>query len=178
MIEKGFTSSTDFSWNGSPFIPSSVDHQVGLQGQVGEWMNRPTSSDLWLNTSACRDETVPSPTSLVWYRVQLELSLSSDPNGVFAIDMNSMVKGQLYLNGHALGRYWLIEAPSTDCKPCHYAGVYDPANCRTGCGQPSQRYYHAPREWLRDGINDITFVEEYPIVNGPAEVQIVRMNKQ
>jgi hypothetical protein len=112
----------------------------------------------------------------MWYRLSLSLSLSADPTGVFAIDMASMHKGQLWCNGVHLGRYWLIKAAASGCdKPCLYSGPYDDSKCRTGCGDFSQRYYHVPRAWLRDGVNDITILEELPDAQ-PQKVTLVRRN--
>ncbi|KAL4188862.1 hypothetical protein AMTRI_Chr08g204130 [Amborella trichopoda] len=39
-------------------------------------------------------------------------------------------------------------------------GVYKPENCPTGCGEPTQRYYHVPRLFLRDDENTIVLFEE------------------
>ena len=81
-------------------------------------------------------------------------SLSSSDDGLW--------KGALYVNGHHLGRYYLIVAQgqSGECAPCDYRGTYSYNKCSTGCGEPTQRYWHLPREWMVDGMNEVTIQEE------------------
>lgn len=57
-----------------------------------------------------------------------------------ALDLGSMGKGQAWVNGHHLGRYWLLLAPSSGCSSCDYRGPYNSDKCRTDCGEPSQRW--------------------------------------
>ncbi|KAJ2616602.1 Beta-galactosidase-1-like protein [Coemansia sp. RSA 1285] len=77
----------------------------------------------------------------------------------YAIDMAAMTKGQLWINGHHLGRYWLRRAPAASddtfgssngniCRQCDYAGRYSPGKCLRGCGEYTQRFYHLPRSYL------------------------------
>jgi hypothetical protein len=61
----------------------------------------------------------------------------SDP---VALDMGSMGKGQIWVNGHNVGRYWSYKAPSGGCGGCSYAGTYREGKCRSNCGEPSQRW--------------------------------------
>ena len=56
-----------------------------------------------------------------------------------AVDMKSMGKGEVWVNGESIGRYWTAFA-NGDCKGCHYAGTYRPLTCQLGCGQPTQRW--------------------------------------
>lgn len=58
-----------------------------------------------------------------------------------ALDMGSMGKGQIWMNGESIGRYWTAYAPNGDCNGCSYAGSYRAPKCQTGCGQPTQRWY-------------------------------------
>jgi hypothetical protein len=51
-----------------------------------------------------------------------------------------MGKGQAWVNGHHLGRYWLLLAQETGCSTCDYRGPYNSAKCLTNCGEPSQRW--------------------------------------
>jgi hypothetical protein len=61
----------------------------------------------------------------------------SDP---VALDMGSMGKGQMWVNGHHVGRYWSYKAPAGGCGGCSYAGTYREGKCRSSCGEPSQRW--------------------------------------
>jgi hypothetical protein len=57
-----------------------------------------------------------------------------------ALDMSSMGKGQVWINGQSIGRYWMVYAKG-NCNACNYAGTYRQAKCQIGCGQPTQRWY-------------------------------------
>eukprot|EP00850_Spirogloea_muscicola_P009780 SM000055S18314 [mRNA] locus=s55:738807:745644:- [translate_table: standard] len=85
-------------------------------------------------------------------------------NRPLAVDLGSMGKGFAWVNGHALGRFWpsMIARPAgAPCdSTCTYQGSYSPAKCRHGCGQPTQRWYHVPREWLRPEDNLLVLFEE------------------
>ncbi|KAJ2786353.1 hypothetical protein GGI15_001599 [Coemansia interrupta] len=93
--------------------------------------------------------------TLRWYAIELDVQaliddekkqgLLDDPENYprYAIDMASMTKGQLWINGHHLGRYWLRRAPEKkDYKPCQWCGY-------GGWFWPDNRYYHLPRSYLR-----------------------------
>jgi hypothetical protein len=146
-------------YNADPAAP--WEHQIGLQGEAEDWVSAASNDTaVWRETDDCgAAPNIP----FVWYRLNLSVSLDSDPTGVFALDMNSMGKGAVWVNGNHIGRYYLkIAVPSHtgECDPCNYAGKYDPGYCRSGCNEPSQRYYHVPRAWLKDGANEITVLEE------------------
>jgi len=61
-------------------------------------------------------------------------------NEPLALDMRSMGKGQVWINGQSIGRYWLSYAKG-DCSSCGYPGTFRPPKCQLGCGQPTQRWY-------------------------------------
>ncbi|MGZ3682092.1 MAG: hypothetical protein ACXVDI_26330, partial [Ktedonobacterales bacterium] len=76
----------------------------------------------------------------------------SDESGL-ALDMSGMSKGIAWLNGRCIGRYWLTPATGqTDSK------LADPVH-DDRAGEPTQRYYHLPLEWLRDD-NVLVLFEE------------------
>lgn len=56
-----------------------------------------------------------------------------------ALDMGSMGKGQVWVNGQSIGRYWMANA-NGNCGVCHYSGPYRTPKCQVGCGQPTQRW--------------------------------------
>ena len=58
-----------------------------------------------------------------------------------ALDMEGMGKGQIWINGQSIGRYWTAYA-SGDCNGCSYTGTFRPPKCQVGCGQPTQRWYN------------------------------------
>ena len=57
-----------------------------------------------------------------------------------ALDMRSMGKGQVWINGQSIGRYWTATA-NGKCDDFHYAGTYRQTKCQLGCGQPTQKWY-------------------------------------
>ena len=177
LLENGFANNATIAFDGEAMEQNGWQHLPGLSGeslQVPTWLS---DSPQWSPRSEC---TTYASQNLVWFRLQISINLTSDPTGVYAIDLGSMSKGALWVNGHHLGRYWLLTAVDSvnDCAPCMYARSYDENNCRTGCGEPSQQYYHVPRSWLSEGVNQVTLLEEHPLVNprAPSQVTIVRMN--
>ena len=86
-----------------------------------------------------------------------------------------MGKGAAWINGNALGRYWSIVSNGT-CGACDYRGAYEPSNCRTGCGEPSQSLYHVPVAWLEETENTVILLEE--TAQGDAEaVKLVQVHR-
>ena len=63
------------------------------------------------------------------------------PGGVepLALDMQSMGKGEIWINGRSIGRYWTNYAKG-NCDSCYYAGTYRQSKCQSGCGSPTQRW--------------------------------------
>jgi len=57
-----------------------------------------------------------------------------------ALDLESMGKGQVWINNQSIGRYWMAYAKG-DCNSCTYSGAFRPVKCQLGCGQPTQRWY-------------------------------------
>jgi len=113
---------------------------------------------------------------LTWFKASFDLPTALTPAGVmpppFALDMSGMNKGAVWVNGHHLGRYYLIIAGG-DCSACSYIGNYDPGRCRSGCGEPSQQYYHVPPDWLKPKDNLVIIFEEFG--GDPREVRFVEL---
>ncbi|XP_020244917.1 beta-galactosidase 9-like isoform X1 [Asparagus officinalis] len=64
-------------------------------------------------------------------------------NDTVALDLGSMGKGQAWVNGHGIGRFWSLVAPKTGCpRSCNYRGAYNEDKCTTNCGEPTQTRYH------------------------------------
>ncbi|XP_029124730.1 beta-galactosidase 3-like isoform X2 [Cajanus cajan] len=55
------------------------------------------------------------------------------------LDMASMGKGKLWINGQRLGRYWPTYKASGSCGYCNYARTYNEKKCASNCGKASQR---------------------------------------
>ena len=68
------------------------------------------------------------------------------PDGLdpVALDLGSMGKGEAWVNGHHLGRYWTLRAPENGCqRTCDYRGAYKSDKCATNCGKTTQVRYVA-----------------------------------
>lgn len=132
---------------------ASWSHQVGLRGEkVGLYETGTADGITWDSSSSFSNTS-----SLTWYKTTFDSPGGTDP---VALDLGSMGKGQAWVNGHHLGRYWLLLAPSSGCSSCDYRGAYYSDKCRTDCGQPSQRWYHIPRAWLKATGNLLVLFEE------------------
>uniref|UniRef100_A0ACD5Z5X0 Uncharacterized protein n=1 Tax=Avena sativa TaxID=4498 RepID=A0ACD5Z5X0_AVESA len=126
-------------------------YQVGLKGEsLGLHTVAGSSSVEWGGPG--------NKQPLTWHKALFNAPAGSDP---VALDMGSMGKGQMWVNGHNVGRYWSYRAPSGGCGGCGYAGTYREHKCRSSCGEPSQRWYHVPRSWLKPGGNLLVVLEEY-----------------
>ncbi|CAK7352640.1 unnamed protein product [Dovyalis caffra] len=95
---------------------------------------------------------------LTWYKTTLNAPQGNDP---LALDMSSMGKGQIWINGQNIGRHWPGYIAHGGCGDCDYAGTFDDKKCRTNCGEPSQRWYHVPRSWLKPSGNLLVVFEEW-----------------
>jgi len=77
-------------------------------------------------------------------------------------DLSTMSKGQAWVNGNHIGRYFVtLKAPTDGCSDvCDYRGKYYSSKCDTNCGQPTQKWYHVPRSWLHPTKNVLVLLEE------------------
>lgn len=128
-------------------------YQVGLKGEAMDLVSPNSISSVeWIQGSLIAQQQQP----LTWHKAYFNAPDGDEP---LAMDMGSMGKGQLWVNGQSLGRYWTAYA-SGNCNGCNYAGTYRPFKCQLGCGQPTQRWYHVPRSWLKPNQNLLVLFEE------------------
>ncbi|XP_045800001.1 beta-galactosidase 1-like [Trifolium pratense] len=136
----------DLSWQ-------KWSYKVGLNGEALSLHSLSGSSSVdWVQGSL-----VSQMQPLTWYKTTFDA-----PDGIspFALDMGSMGKGQVWLNGQNLGRYWPAYKASGTCGNCDYAGTYNENKCRSNCGEASQRWYHVPHSWLKPTGNLLVVFEE------------------
>ena len=78
-----------------------------------------------------------------WLRTRFSTpALPPVGDGACLLDLSGLGRGHAYINGHDAGRFWLI--PRND-----------------GSGQPSQRFYHVPPDWLlTDQLNTLVVFED------------------
>ncbi|KAI3979478.1 hypothetical protein MKX01_001670 [Papaver californicum] len=128
-------------------------YQVGLKGESMNIVGAAGISSVgWAQNSLVARRQQP----LTWYKSYFNAPQGNDP---LALDMWSMGKGQIWINGQSIGRYWTTLA-SGDCRRCSYSGPYRVPKCQVGCGKPTQRWYHVPRSWLRPTQNLLVVFEE------------------
>ncbi len=104
-----------------------------------------------------------------WYKTEFALTprqLAADAD--FRLDANGLGKGMLFLNGHPLGRHWLIEADGYGADE-GWQNKEVEALSTLPKGQPTQRHYHLPQCWMR-AQNVLVIFEEDAV--GPRAVRL------
>ncbi|XP_022139472.1 beta-galactosidase 7-like [Momordica charantia] len=106
---------------------------------------------------------------MTWFKTNFKTPPGTDP---VALDMQGMGKGQAWVNGRSIGRFWpSFMAGNDSCSDtCDYRGPYDPKKCVSNCGNPSQRWYHVPRSFLSGDTNTLILFEE--IGGNPQQVSV------
>ncbi|KAE8715543.1 Beta-galactosidase 5 [Hibiscus syriacus] len=128
-------------------------YQIGLKGESMNLVSQNGASSVeWIRGLLAAG----SRQSMIWYKAYFNAPRGNEP---LALDMQSMGKGQVWINGQSLGRYWMAYAKG-DCSTCSYLGTFRPTECQSGCGQPTQRWYHVPRSWLKPTRNLLVVFEE------------------
>ncbi|HUW31327.1 MAG TPA: glycoside hydrolase family 35, partial [Planctomycetota bacterium] len=143
-------------WNGEP-LPGPWTMQPGL---VGERAGVFADAGSLLKWKAGRGPSARA--QLRWWRTTFA---RPDGDGPFTIDLLGMTKGMLWLNARCTARYWLVPATGT---PMDWlaSGV-----THTNVGEPTQRYYHLPAEWLQDQ-NTLVLLDE--LGGDPARARLCR----
>ncbi|XP_072963925.1 beta-galactosidase 15 isoform X2 [Typha angustifolia] len=129
-------------------------YQVGLKGESSKLYDPEEQENAdWTDLQV---DNVQS--AFTWYKTLFDAPEGNDP---VALYLGSMGKGQAWVNGHGIGRYWSLVAPETGCsKSCNYPGAYNENKCTTNCGLPTQSWYHIPRAWLQESDNLLVIFEE------------------
>ncbi|OMO75598.1 Glycoside hydrolase, family 35 [Corchorus olitorius] len=113
-------------------------YKVGLKGEQNS-LGSPESAALidWFQGYFTAQKQSP----LTWHKAYFDAPEGNDP---LALDMSSMGKGQVWINGQSIGRYWTAVA-NGNCSECSYVGSFRQTKCHFGCGNPTQQWYHVPR---------------------------------
>ncbi|XP_068309481.1 beta-galactosidase 8-like [Pyrus communis] len=127
-------------------------YQIGLQGEDLDFPSG--SSSQWVS-----QPTLPKKRPLTWYKATFNAPDGSNP---VALDFTGMGKGEAWVNGQSIGRYWPTNiSPTSGCPDsCDFRGPYNSDKCRKNCGKPSQELYHVPRSWLKPSDNTLVLFEE------------------
>lgn len=138
---------------------SSWSYKAGLAGEYRE-----THLDKANDRSQWRGGTIPVHRPFTWYKATFEAPTGEEP---VVADLLGLGKGVVWVNGNNLGRYWpsYVAADMDGCRRCDYRGTFmadgDGQKCLTGCNEPSQRFYHVPRSFLKAGEpNTMVLFEE------------------
>ncbi|KAM7263776.1 hypothetical protein ACFE04_001459 [Oxalis oulophora] len=145
----------DLNSSKSDLSSAEWTYQVGLEGEyLGLYEVSLANSSLWTQGTS-----LPINKTLIWYKVSF---LPPEGKGPLALNLSSMGKGQVWVNGQSIGRYWSAYlSPSTGCvENCDYRGSYDSSKCVKNCGQPVQTLYHIPRSWVHPGENLLVLHED------------------
>ncbi|XP_050285611.1 beta-galactosidase 1 [Quercus robur] len=148
----------DLSWQ-------KWSYKIGLKGEDLSLHSLSGSSSVeWIE-----GYLVAQRQPLTWYKTTFNAPAGNTP---LALDMGSMGKGQVWINGQSVGRYWPAYKASGTCGECNYAGTYDEKKCLSNCGEASQRWYHVPRSWLKPAGNLLVVFEE--LAGDPNGISLVR----
>ncbi|XP_031105346.1 beta-galactosidase-like [Ipomoea triloba] len=130
-------------------------YKIGLEGEALNLHSLSGISSVeWVQGSF-----VSQKQPLTWYKTTFDAPEGDEP---LALDMSTMSKGQVWINGNSIGRHWPgNKAPNDGCSFCNYAGWFDERKCLSNCGEASQRWYHVPRSWLRPTGNLLVIFEEW-----------------
>ncbi|KAL6995738.1 hypothetical protein U1Q18_005872 [Sarracenia purpurea var. burkii] len=108
-------------------------YKVGMKGEAVNLASpNAVSSVEWIQGSLLAQGQKP----LTWYKAYFDAPEGDEP---LALDMGTMTKGQAWINGQSIGRYWTADADGY-CSACSYNGTYRAPNCQLGCGKPTQRW--------------------------------------
>lgn len=119
-------------------------HQVGLTGEVlGIFQEENLNKVQWGQAK--------SGTPVTWYKRYFDGPSGTDP---VALDLSSMGKGMVWINGQAIGRYWV--------------------NYLSPLGKPSQYMYHVPPSFLKPKGNLMVVLEEQGGAPEDIKVMIVK----
>ncbi|KAF3447015.1 hypothetical protein FNV43_RR12195 [Rhamnella rubrinervis] len=114
------------------FTRQSWGYQVGLFGYRSQIYSDLGSSKVqWKNYGGSIEQR------LTWYKTQFDAPEGNDP---VALNLGSMGKGEAWINGESIGRYWV--------------------SFHTPQGNPSQQWYHVPRSFLKPTGNSLVLLEE------------------
>ncbi|XP_071911096.1 beta-galactosidase-like [Coffea arabica] len=129
-------------------------YKVGLKGEAQSLHTVTGSASVeWAEGSLLANKQ-----PLTWYKTTFDAPPGNDP---IALDMGSMGKGEVWVNGQSIGRHWPAYIANGNCGGCNYAGTFSEKKCQMYCGKPSQRWYHIPRSWLQPSGNLLVVFEEW-----------------
>ncbi|XP_021298184.1 beta-galactosidase 15-like [Herrania umbratica] len=131
-------------------------YKVGLDGVANKLYETDCPSKLKWSA-----DSLPVDRNMTWYKTTFKAPLGNAP---VVVDLLGLGKGHAWVNGHSLGRYWpsyIADEHACQTAACDYRGAYSDKKCVSKCGEPTQRWYHVPRSFLKDGENTLVLFEEF-----------------
>ncbi|XP_034689346.1 beta-galactosidase 6 [Vitis riparia] len=120
--EKGIYDFANYTWG----------YQVGLSGEKLQIYKEENLSNVeWRKTEISTNQP------LTWYKIVFNTPSGDDP---VALNLSTMGKGEAWVNGQSIGRYWV--------------------SFHNSKGDPSQTLYHVPRAFLKTSENLLVLLEE------------------
>ncbi|RWW59558.1 hypothetical protein BHE74_00033566 [Ensete ventricosum] len=108
-------------------------YQIGLRGESLSINTLSGSSSVeWEGASTKQPLTI-----FIIFQAFFNAPAGNEP---LALDMSSMGKGQIWINGQSIGRYWPAYKANGSCDWCDYRGTYHEKKCQSNCGEPSQKW--------------------------------------
>ncbi|KAI3726563.1 hypothetical protein L1987_66361 [Smallanthus sonchifolius] len=128
---------TSYSWG----------YQVGLVGEkLSVYTDEGSSNVSW--------NQYENPSTLTWYKTTFD---TPEGDKSIALNLGCMGKGEAWINGQSIGRYWV--------------------SFKTPSGSPSQTWYNVPRYFLKPTRNLLVLFEEedgYPL---NISLDVISVNK-
>ncbi|XP_022966894.1 beta-galactosidase-like [Cucurbita maxima] len=140
-------------------------YKVGLRGELMNLHSvRGSNSVRW-----AKGKWLVEKEPLTWYKTTFTTPGGNEP---LALDLSTMGKGQIWVNGRSIGRYFSGYIAHSGCNNCTYPGIFTEKKCLSNCGESSQRWYHVPREWLLSSGNLLVVFEEFG--GNPGGISLVK----
>ncbi|RHN65216.1 putative beta-galactosidase [Medicago truncatula] len=133
---------------------STWSYKVGINGMTKKFYDPKTTIGVQWKTN-----NVSIGVPMTWYKTTFKTPDGTNP---VVLDLIGLQKGEAWVNGQSIGRYWpAMLAENKGCSDtCDYRGEYNADKCLSGCGEPSQRFYHVPRSFLNNDVNTLVLFEE------------------
>jgi len=133
---------------------STWSYKVGINGMAEKFYDPKITNGIQWKTN-----NVSVGVPMTWYKTTFKTPDGTNP---VVLDLIGLQKGEAWVNGQSIGRYWpAMLAENKGCSDtCDYRGEYNADKCLSGCGEPSQRFYHVPRSFLNNDVNTLVLFEE------------------
>ena len=145
---------------------STWSYKVGINGMAEKFYDPKITNGIQWKTN-----NVSVGVPMTWYKTTFKTPDGTNP---VVLDLIGLQKGEAWVNGQSIGRYWpAMLAENKGCSDtCDYRGEYNADKCLSGCGEPSQRFYHVPRSFLNNDVNTLVLFEEMGFGATPFNVSV------